>query len=102
MAEVDWEGEGLLEGLDADNRAARARLLDELHADGVELEELRRAVAEDRLALLPVERVLAGGGTEMLTAGEVAERAGVDPDFIQRQWRGRGGGAAGAPRSPPS
>ena len=56
------------------SRASRARparrasgCSAELADDGVELEELRTAVAEDRLALLPVERVLSGGG-ERLTA----------------------------------
>ena len=74
MAEIDFEAEGLLEGLEGDVRKSRLRLLTELADDGVPLDELRTAVAEDRLALLPVERVL-GGGEERLTAAEVAERA---------------------------
>ena len=53
VAEIDFEAEGLLEGLDGEAREARERLLAELVDDGVELEELRTAVAEDRLALLP-------------------------------------------------
>ena len=89
MAEIDYEGEGLLDGLEGDEREARRKLLDELMADGVGLEELRTAVAEDRLALLPVERVLSGGG-ERLTADEVAERAGVDRDFLDREWKALG------------
>src|SRR4051795_10417772 len=57
---MDWEAEGLLDGLEGEPaRAARRALLDELHEEGVPLDDLRRAVAEDRLALLPVERVLA-------------------------------------------
>ena len=57
---MDWEAEGLLEGCAGDAaRWARRALLDKLHDDGVGLDELRRAVAEDRLALLPVERLLA-------------------------------------------
>ncbi len=94
MAEVDWEAEDLLAGLEGEARAAREKLLDELHDDGVELEELRTAVAEDRLALLPVERLLSGGD-ERLTMDEAAERAGVDPDFLARDWRALGMASAG-------
>lgn len=89
MAAIDYEGEGLLDGLEGDERDARRKLLDELVADGVDLDELRTAVAEDRLALLPVERILSGGD-ERLTANEVAERAGVDQDFLERNWRALG------------
>jgi len=76
---VDFAAEGLLEGL-ADERARRARLhlLEALHADGVSLLELRTAVAEDRLALLPVERVLAGDAEPRYTGREVAELVGQD------------------------
>src|SRR5687768_16136327 len=55
---MDWEAEGLLDGCDGQAREARRALLDKLHADGVRLEELRQAVAEERLALVPVERLL--------------------------------------------
>jgi adenylate cyclase len=89
MADVDWEAEGMLEGLDDEARAARRRLLDELHDDGVEVDELRAAVLEDRLALVPVERLLSGGGAR-LTLDEAAERAGVDRDFLERDWRALG------------
>ena len=89
MADHDWEGEGLLEGLDGKDREARAKLLDELADEGVSLDELRVAVQEDRLALLPVELVLRGGG-ERLTPAEVAERAGVAQDFLEREWRALG------------
>ena len=61
---MDWEAEGLLEGLDDDAREARVALLDHLHdEEGCAVEELKRAVAEDRLVLLPVERLLAGDTT---------------------------------------
>ena len=89
MADVDWEAERMLEGLDAEDRAAREKLLDELSDDGVPVDELRTAVAEDRLALLPVERLLSGGD-ERLTIDEAAERAGVDSDFLARDWRALG------------
>ncbi len=87
--EIDFEAEGLLDGLDPSPREARVRLLRELAADGAELAELREAVAEDRLALLPVERILSGG-SERFTADEVAERAGTDREFLDREWRALG------------
>jgi adenylate cyclase len=94
MAEIDFEAEGLLEGLEGKLRESRLRLLTELADDDVPLDELRTAVAEDRLALLPVERVL-GGGKERLTTAEVADRAGIDEEFLRRQWRALGMAAAG-------
>ncbi len=76
---VDFEAEGLLAGLDGDEHEGRRRLLAELHADGVSLEELRRAVAEGRLALLPLERVFAG---RRHTAREIARSSGVEVDTL--------------------
>jgi adenylate cyclase len=86
---TDFEAEGLLEGLDGQARAARRELLERLEADGLDLDELRGAVAEGRLALLPVERVLAGGD-ERFTAGEIAQRTGLDPEFLARLWSALG------------
>ena len=72
---MDFAAEGLLDGLaDARARADRIDLLEELLADGVPLEELRLAVAEDRLVFLRVERTL---GTARYTPLEVAEIAGI-------------------------
>jgi adenylate cyclase len=89
VATIDFEAEGLLAGLEGEPRAARLRLLEALAGDGVPLDELRRAVAEDRLALLPVERELAGGGPRY-TAAEIAERSGLPREFLERQWRSLG------------
>jgi adenylate cyclase len=83
MAEIDFEAEGLLEGLDGEARKARLSLLEELADEGVGAEELRAAVAAGRLALLPVERVLTGEGARY-TPQEVAEKAGVDLEELQR------------------
>ena len=85
----DWEAEGLLKGVRGKAREARRRLLDELAQDGVSLEELRRAVEEDRLALLPVERVLEQGEGRY-TAAEVAERSGLEHDFLLRNLQALG------------
>jgi adenylate cyclase len=80
---VDFEAEGLLEGVEGREREVRLALLRELHADGVPLEELRRAVREGRLALLPVERALEASGPRY-TLEEVAQAAGVDAGMLRR------------------
>ncbi|MFL5826208.1 MAG: adenylate cyclase regulatory domain-containing protein [Thermoleophilaceae bacterium] len=87
--QVDFESEGLLEGVDGDAREARRELLEKLLEEGVPLEELRQAVEEDRLVLLPVERELLGSG-ERLTGREVAERAGLELEFWERLGRSLG------------
>ncbi len=83
MAGIDFEAEGLLGDLEGRAREARLALLEELAESGVPLEELRRAVEENRLVLLPVERVF-DSGVEHYTAAELAERAGLDQDFLNR------------------
>jgi adenylate cyclase len=77
---VDYDAAGLLHGLDERERAARVKLLDQLVADGFGEGELKAAVAEDRLALLPVERVLGG----KYTAAEVEQRTGVPTEMLLR------------------
>lgn len=87
---IDFEAEGLLDGLDDEQaREARLELLRELADDGVPLEELKRAAAEDRLALVPVERVLTPEGPRY-TATEVAERSGADEQLLEQLWRALG------------
>jgi adenylate cyclase len=81
--QIDFEAEGLLEGVEGEARDARRALLEELVSDGASLEELRGAVAAGRLTLLPVERSLAGAGPRY-TPREVAEMAGLDLDLVQR------------------
>jgi adenylate cyclase len=80
---IDFEAEGLLDGVQGEARKARRRLLEQLSGEGVPLEELREAVAGGRLTLLPVERALAGGSPRY-TPREVAELSGVDLDLLQR------------------
>jgi adenylate cyclase len=93
---TDFEAEGLLDGA-GDERARRARLelLQTLEQEGFSLEELRRATAEGRLVLLPLERVLEAEGRRY-TPEEVAERSGLDVGFIADARR-----AMGAPRPAP-
>ncbi len=80
---MDFEAEGLLEGLKPDQRAAREQLLQRLADAGFDAEQLRRAVAENRLALLPVDRLL--GGT--YTAREVEQRTGLSAERMIRVRR---------------
>jgi adenylate cyclase len=83
VAGIDFEAEGLLGDLKGRAREARLALLEELAEEGVSLEELRRAVEEDRLVLLPVERAFETG-SDRYTATEIAKASGLEPDFLQR------------------
>jgi len=86
----DWRAEGLLDALeDERDREARRELLDQLYAEGFGLEELRRAAAEDRLVLLPVERAL-GGGHAQYTLDALAEQAGVSRALALANLRAAG------------
>jgi adenylate cyclase len=80
---MDFEAAGLLDGLDGKERRGREELLERLADDGVSLEELKQAVDEDRLALLPVERLLGG----RYTAGEIEERTGVPAGLLVQMRR---------------
>ena len=84
---IDFEAEGLLDG--ADDRDARLDLLRTLEQEGFTVEELREAAAHDRLALLPVERVLAGEG-KLYTREELAEQTGLDSEFLDEAARALG------------
>src|SRR3954468_8173989 len=85
---MDFEAEGLLEGLEGEEREARLRLLEKLSDAGVPDDELRKAVEEQRLVLRPVERAL--GGERTLTANEAAKRADVPVEFVKRFRRALG------------
>jgi adenylate cyclase len=86
--EPDFAAEGLLKGLRGREREARLDLLRQLHKAGVPLEELRKAAEENRLALLPVELVLAREGK--YSAREVAEKTGQDVEAMRRQRQALG------------
>lgn len=77
---MDFEAAGLLDGLEGEERNAREHLLERLAKDGLSLDELKEAVAEDRLALLPVERVLSG----RYTAEEISQATGLPVDLLVR------------------
>jgi len=76
----------MLDGLSGDQRAARLALLERLAADGFGREELRTAVAENRLVLLAVDRVLGG----RYTGAEVQERTGLPVALVLRVRRALG------------
>jgi adenylate cyclase len=80
---MDFAAAGLLDGLEGDEREEREQLLERLAAEGFSLEELKAAVDEDRLALLPVERVLGG----RYTAQEIERQTGLSADFLMRMRR---------------
>jgi len=94
---ADFEGAGLLEGLEGEQRAARLRLLEHLREVGFELVQLQEAASEERLVMLPLENALAG--SERYTPNEIAERTGVDRELLDEQWRALGM-AVGDPDEP--
>lgn len=86
--EITFEQFGLLAGLSGRPRDARIQLLEDLRDDGFDLDQLKEAAAEGRLALLWVERRLTGEAS--LSAAEVAERAGIEPEMMERLQRSLG------------
>ncbi len=85
---IDFDAEGLLEGLEGEMRADRLALLEYLAGDGVTLAELRRATASGTLMFLPAERII--GGRNRYTSAEVAARTGVGGDFLEAVSRAMG------------
>jgi adenylate cyclase len=82
---IDFEREGLLEGLDDPRaREARVELLRELSEAGVTLDELKAAVEEDRLLGLPLELVFTRG--LRFTLADVMSEFGFDEGFIRRNY----------------
>jgi len=79
---IDFEAEGLLEGVEGEARQARLALLEQLAGEGVPLEELRAAVEAGRLTLLPVERGIAGDGPRY-SPREVAATSGADLELLR-------------------
>ena len=87
---TDFEAEGLLDGLEDERaREARRELLQTLEEAGCPLEELREATIQGRLALLPMEMVLAGEG-KLVRQIDVAEETGLDLHFLTEARRALG------------
>jgi adenylate cyclase len=90
----DWEAEGLLEGLDEDERRERSELLDYLHDDvGIPLDRLRDQDPA-LLVAMPAERHV--GGEPRYTPREVAETAGIELETMTQLRRAMGLPAVGA------
>jgi len=86
MSTMDFDADRLLGDLEGDERDARRRLLVHLVEQGFTEAQLSQAVAEDRLVLLEVERLLGG----RYTANEVEERTGVPEELMLRIRRRAG------------
>lgn len=81
--QIDFEAEGLLDGVGEAGRPARIRLLEWLVGAGVELDRLKTEAAADRLALLPVGLVL-GVDQNSYTPREIAAETGLEvEDFLR-------------------
>jgi adenylate cyclase len=85
---IDFAAEGLLDGLDGEARSERLALLEQLAGEGVALSELRRTTATGTVIFLPADRAIVG--PERYTAVEVAERSGVDLEFLAAARRAMG------------
>jgi adenylate cyclase len=85
-AAMDFAQAGLLDGLEGADREQRVKLLARLADDGFSLDDLRKAVQENRLALLPVDEVL--GGT--YSAEEIEERSDLPAGMMLRIRRLQG------------
>jgi adenylate cyclase len=84
----DWEAEGLLEGLDSDERRERAELLDYLHDEmGVPVERLRD---QDPALLVAMPAEVHVGGQPRYTPWECAQAAGIDLELATRLRRATG------------
>ena len=79
---AEFEAEGLLDGLDPREREARLDLLRQLAGAGVSTGDMRRAVEQDRLAMLPIELVFTRECR--YTLREALEASELDEAFIRR------------------
>jgi adenylate cyclase len=80
------EKTGLLDGLDAGNRAERAELIAWLLEQGFSVEQIRR---ESAPTLLPARRALGDDGS-YVSAREMSETYGLDIELLQRIERALG------------
>jgi adenylate cyclase len=85
---IDFAGEGLLDGLEGDERAARLELLEQLSSEGISLDELRAATRDGRLLFVGAERMVSG--VPRYSIRQVAERAGIPADFVTALRRANG------------
>jgi adenylate cyclase len=87
---TDFEAEGLLDGAgDERAREARRELLQTLEEAGCSLEDLREATERGRLALLPMELILAGEGA-LRRQRDLVEDTGLELEFLTEARRALG------------
>jgi adenylate cyclase len=86
--EIDFEAEGLLDGLEGQQRAERLTLLRELAADGVPLADLRRTTASGTLMFVPADRLIVSDAR--YTAAQIAELSGIEPEMLNALSRAMG------------
>jgi adenylate cyclase len=86
--EIDFAAAGLLDGLEGADREDRLALLRQLAGEGVPLDQLRRTTESGTIVFLPADRVI--GGPQRYTAAEVAERSGVELEFLLAERRAMG------------
>lgn len=85
---MDWEAEGLLEGLEGRQRDARVALLDTLESEGFTLEDIRRSNADGELLFL-----LAGRAIDVkveFTWEQLIEQTGLSEQLVERLIRAQG------------
>jgi adenylate cyclase len=85
---VDWEAEGLLEGLDGRQREARIGLLDMLEAEGFELHDIKRSNAEGEILFLLTSRAI--DVKSELTWDELIERVDLPTATVEKLIRAQG------------
>src|SRR3954447_3362873 len=78
---VDFASEGLLDGLDGEERTARLELLERLHAEGATVAELRDAVADGLLVFVLAERLV--DGPPRHRPRDVARKAGIPLEVLE-------------------
>lgn len=85
---MDWEAEGLLEGLEGRDREARVGLLDTLEAEGFSLEDIRRSHEDGQLLFLLSSRAI---DVEVAhTWDELLQRSGAPEALVQKLIRAQG------------
>src|SRR3954468_13247563 len=85
---VDWAAEGLLDGLEGEERQSRVELLETLVTEGCSLDDIKRADAEGQLLFM-----LAGRAIDVeikFTFDELVERSGIDEELVARLVRAQG------------
>ncbi len=85
---IDFQAEGLLDGLDGDQRGERLALLRHLESEGVPLREIRRRSQAGTLIFGTADRVL--GEDTRMTVREVSTLSGVDVEMLNAAHRAMG------------